>query len=201
MPMSHGLDVYLRDELIASNSTGRAHRYPTIRFNREPRLQQSFGVELFRTRGVIKIDSHGHALHDLDVVTCCVFWRQQAENRTRASAHVRYAALPLAAIGIHLDLDALARAHVLKLRFLEIRRHPNIIERHNILEFLSDAHVLSHFDTSLANNSRHGREDHGIAEVHLCLCKLSLTLQRLGIGSLRVGASQQNLLRCSFRGL
>ena len=88
-----------------------------------------------------------------------------------------------------------------ELRLLEIGCDPNIIERHNVHEFLSDTHVLAHFDASLADNSRHGRKDHRVAEVHLCLRKLSRSLQHLGVGGLRVGASQRNLLRRRLRSL
>src|SRR4029077_6840835 len=88
-----------------------------------------------------------------------------------------------------------------ELCLLEIGCDPNIVERHNVHEFLSDTHVLAHFDASLAHNSRHRRENHGITEVHLCLSKLSLSLPHLGVGGLRVGASQRNLLRSSLRSL
>ena len=63
---------------------------------------------------------------------------------------------PLAAIGIHLDLNRLAWIHVSKLRLLKVGSYPDIIQRHNVHQILSNTHVLPHLDTSLADDSRDG---------------------------------------------
>src|SRR5260370_27157682 len=88
-----------------------------------------------------------------------------------------------------------------KLRLLEIGRDPDIIERHDIYKFLPDTHVLTDFNAFLADNCGDRRTNHGIAQVQLCLRKLSLALQDLGIGCLSVRSSQRNLFRRGLRGL
>ena len=108
---------------------------------------------------------------------------------------------PLAAISIHLDFDQYTRAHMGKLRLLEIGGYPDIIEGHDVYKLLSDTHVVAHLHASLADNARHGRTNLRIGEVQLRLRELSLSLQHLGVGCLRVGASQGNLFGRSLRSL
>src|SRR5882762_10203588 len=97
---------------------------------------------------------------------------------------------PVAAIGIDLYLDWLTRFHVLKLRFFEVGRHPDIVEGNDVHEFLADAHVLADFRSLPPNYSIHGRADHGIAEIEFSLIQL-------GVGSVGLGTHHGNLLRSS----
>jgi hypothetical protein len=66
------------------------------------------------------------------------------------------------------------------MRFLEVGRNPDIVERHYFHQFLSDADVLVHFDCSLTDNSCGWRTNNCIAEFEVCLVELCLAYSRLG---------------------
>jgi hypothetical protein len=146
----------------------------------------------------IEIDSHRHPLHDLYVVSGRVFRGQQAEHGTGPAPEVGYVCFPATAVRIDLYLDWLTGFHVLKLRFFEVGRHPDIVEGNDVHEFLSDAHVLADFGSFPPNNSVHGRADHGIAETEFSLIQLGLALIYLCLGSVGFGTDHGNLLRSSL---
>src|SRR5580704_7754380 len=154
-------------------------------FDRQAWLQQSFDVELL-TRWAIEIDSYRHALHNFHIMTGGILG-QYAEYRPGSATQIGDAALPLAAICVHVDLDGLAGAQAGQLGLLEIGSHPDIIERQNVHKLLSDIHVLTHLNPSLSDNSFHRRTNYRVAEVQVCLRKLDFPSRHLGVGYLHVG--------------
>src|SRR5260370_21697285 len=78
------------------------------------------------------------------------------------------------AVRIDLYVDPLAWRHVLKLSLLEVGSHPDIIERDDIHQFLSDAYVLADFRGLFPDNSGHRRANHGIAQVQFSLSNWAL---------------------------
>src|SRR5580704_18288820 len=119
-------------------------------FDRQAWLQQSFDVELL-TRWAIEIDSYRHALHNFHIMTGGILG-QYAEYRPGSATQIGDAALPLAAICVHVDLDALAGAQAGQLGLLKIGGHPDIIERQDVHKLLSDIHGLAHLNCSLTDN-------------------------------------------------
>ena len=84
--------------------------------------------------------------------------------------------LPRAAIGIHLNSGRLAGPQVAKLRLLEVGRYPDVVQRHDVYQFLSDAYVLPAFDAPLANDSGNRRANDCVAESELSLIQFRLAL-------------------------
>src|SRR5580704_11801435 len=153
-------------------------------FDRQAWLQQSFDVELL-TRWAIEIDSYRHALHNFHIMTGGILG-QYAEYRPGSATQIGDAALPLAAICVHVDFDGLAGAQAGQLGLLKIGGHPDIIERQDVHQLLSDIHVLAHLNSGLADSSGHRRTDHRIAEVPFCLGNLELSPRHLRVGYLHV---------------
>src|ERR1700735_1509293 len=98
---------------------------PHVGLNGQAGFQQPVRVELL-SYSTVKINPHRHALHNLYVVSSCVFRGQEAEDRSCTSANVGDVRLPAAAISIQLDFDSLPRAHVGELGLLEVRGDPDI---------------------------------------------------------------------------
>src|SRR5438477_243539 len=77
---------------------------------------------------LINHDLDRYALHDLDIIARGVFRWQQTERRTRARLNaVHVSPEDLVRVGIHADTRRLSRAHVPKLRLLEVRHDPYLI--------------------------------------------------------------------------
>src|ERR1700722_10350414 len=175
--------------VLRQHRTRRRSSHPHLGLNRQARLQQSFGIEVrsriairIAIRRTIKINTHWHPLHNFHIVPSGVFRRQQAEHRACAGTHVSYMRFPSPAVGVHFNFDGLSRPHVGKLRFLKVRRDPDIVERHYFYKFLPDADVLSDLNCLLANNSCDWRTNDSVAEVEFWLIKLCLAFSRLSVG-------------------
>src|SRR5438067_6802584 len=90
---------------------------------------------------LVEYDLHRDALHDLDVIASGVLRWQKAESGTAARLHaIEVAFEGLARKGIDRDVDWLAGAHQLELRFLEIGSHPDLA-RHEHRERLADGGI------------------------------------------------------------
>src|SRR5580704_10058930 len=77
-----------------------------------------------------QIDADRNALDDLNVVSSGVLRRKEAQNGAGCAADLRDLAVVFAAaVGIDADFYVLALAHVLKLRFLEVRGNPDVVKR------------------------------------------------------------------------
>ncbi len=74
-----------------------------------------------------------------------------------------------------------------KLRLFEIGCDPNIVERQNVDNILSDTNVLSYPNSALAHSSCHWRTDYRVAEVEFRLGELELSARDFGVRCLRVG--------------
>ena len=125
-----------------ASGSGLSSPDPNVRLYGQARFQKSICIELL-FRSPIKINPYRHALHDFNVVPGGVFRRQQTEDRARAPTHTRYPSFPRATVCIEFDLNGLSRSHMGQLRFFEVRGDPNIVERNNLYQLLSDADVLA----------------------------------------------------------
>src|SRR5882724_4521550 len=81
----------------------------------------------------IERNAHWHPLHDLDPVAGRVLRGQQREGGARAGAEPGYLAMitEAAAIKISTQGHGLADAHRGQLGLLEVRIHPDLVERHD----------------------------------------------------------------------
>ena len=94
-----------------------------------------------------------------------------------APAETTDVAFPSAIICIDLDLDLLTWPKMAKLFFLEVGCDPDVIERYDVNQLLSDVHALSAFDTSLDNDSSNRGPNDGVAKVELSLVHFRLALE------------------------
>src|SRR6266566_3662934 len=95
----------------------------------------------------IENNLHWHSLNNFDEVARRVFGWQQREARARGGGDaVDLAREFLPADRIDLHSHALARTHVLQLRLLEVRRHPDFVERNDRHQRLAWLNDLSLFD-------------------------------------------------------
>ncbi len=113
---------------------------------------------------VVDLDSHGHTLHHLDPVAGGVLGGQQGERRPGARGHAAHMAMEneRAAIQIAAYLRRLSNAHVAQLHFLEVRIHPQSVQRNHRHERLAGLDVLAQLHAALGHVTAHGR-DHGVA--------------------------------------
>src|SRR5947209_17677162 len=95
----------------------------------------------------IQHDFHRYALDDLHEVAGRIFRRQQAEARAgRAGDAVDPALVLAAAVRVDVDSRVLTGAHVPQLCFLEVRRHPHVIDVDNREQRLTGLHDLARID-------------------------------------------------------
>src|SRR5262249_15657728 len=138
----------------------------------------------------IEEDAYGNSLHNLHVVTGCIFGREQTETGAAGSANGLHCALVLASTdGVNFDFHRLSRFHVLQLRLFEVCGDPDIIDIHQRHQRLPWLHVLAHFGSAVTNNSVQRRTDLRVLKIQLSLLQLSLVLGRcrLSRGSASLG--------------
>src|SRR5262249_37633144 len=113
-------------------------------------------------------DLGGNALNDLDVVAGRVFGRKQTEKRTRGSSNAVNVPLVLAARGIDVDLRTLPRTDMAKLRLLEVRGDPHVVERHHGQQLLARLNVHAEHD-GLVHLPVYGRDHARVEQIQLRL--------------------------------
>src|SRR5579863_2337125 len=155
--------------------------------------------QVLRVLPFVKADAHRDALHDLDVVAGGVLRRQQAEVCARRAGEAFHVTVVVAAVSIDVDFHALARPHVPELCLLEVRRDPDVLERHQGHQRLSGHHVLADFHGLLAHQAGDGSDKRGVTEIQLRLLERCLGDLDRGIRGGGARTDHGNLLRCGAR--
>src|SRR5579864_4248961 len=135
-------------------------------------------VLLVRPR--IEHDLDRNALHNLDIVSGGVLWRQEAEARAAGSGNAVDFSVVLSAIRIDFNGDLLSRPHVAELRLLKVPRNPNVVKIDDLHQFLTRSDVLADFDGAVADETIHGRDDLGVLQVQFSLIQIGLFALRFG---------------------
>src|SRR5580698_8610436 len=84
---------------------------------------------------------HGHALNDFYVVSRGILRRQKTKQRSGGPRDAIDMPVVGAAVRVKLDLGFLAHPHVLQLSFFEVRRNPDLVQRHHGEQLLSWVHI------------------------------------------------------------
>src|SRR5260370_33212301 len=105
------------------------------------------------------------ALHDLHVVAARVLRRKETEEWPRGSGHVLDGALVVAAEGIHVYRDRLPRVHVPQLSFLEVRRDPDVVQRHHCHKRLAGLDPVAKFNRLMAHHAADWRINFGVTQI------------------------------------
>ena len=150
-------------------------------------------------REIGEIDAHRNALHHLHVIACGIFRRKQRQNRTGGAANLRHAAFVVPARRIDMNLHGLQGLHVLELGLLEVRRHPNILERNQGEQILPRRNVLIDLNALARDDAVGRRHDSGVAQVEFSLIELGLCLFHLRLGLFSAGTLRSHLLRTGLR--
>src|SRR5579875_2192193 len=131
--------------------------------------------------------AHRQPLHYLHVVACRVLRRQQAVDRAGRSRQRLHVAVEVQLECIHVDRHRLSLGHVLHLRFLEVRRDPDVVGLRQREHLLPRRNLGGHLHLLVAHNAVFRR-------VHLCVLQVELGLVRLRQRLLRVGDAHRKLL-------
>src|SRR5207302_3866171 len=112
----------------------------------------------------IERDAHRDSLHDLDPVPARVLLREQRAGAARAGAEAGHAAVEFdrASISIGAQGHRLPGTQVRELVFLEVRIHPDVVERHDRHEDVAGADALPQLHRAPGHESGNGRrsEEH-----------------------------------------
>src|SRR5438128_4182649 len=124
---------------------------------------QCAGAAIARAVGA---DPDGHPLHDLREIPRRVVRRQQRELRTSSGGQALHPPVEQAP-GIRVDgeLDRLAGLHVRGLCLLQVRHHPDVLERHDAHQRLAGLDQLAHLDGLLAHHAARRREQARVGEL------------------------------------
>ncbi len=93
---------------------------------------------------------------------------------------------------IHVDINGLAHAHARQLRFLEIRRHPEVL-RDDGQQRLADLKVLTRFNIFSRDPAGHRRLDDRVGQIQHCRIQLRLRQTDLSLREARPGLGGGNL--------
>ena len=126
---------------------------------------------------LFKGDLDRNALDDLVEIARRVFRRQQAElGAAGRRKTLDPAEQDLAGKAVDLDFDALARRHFGKLSLLEVRHHPDILQRHKGHELGARPDELPLADAAISDHPGNRRANLGMAEIDLGQGEVGLAL-------------------------
>jgi hypothetical protein len=91
----------------------------------------------------IDSDSYGKSLHYFDIVAAGVLGRKQAEQRPSGSWKIFDRSFIVAIESIDVNAHGLTGSHMLQLSLLEVRRDPDVVERHDDHQALTRLHPMS----------------------------------------------------------
>src|SRR5258708_12094592 len=132
---------------------------------------------MLRVLIAIEANPHREPLNDFDKVAAGVFRRQEAEQRSGGAREVLDRSSVVATERINMNVHRLARAHVFEMGFLEVRRHPDIVNGNDGKQTLSWLNPLAEFD-GFASNDTPDRS------VDLRIAKIQFRGAYIGFGSL-----------------
>src|SRR5262249_8075872 len=87
----------------------------------------------------------------------------------------------ISSVGIHRNRYRLSGPHATKLIFLEIRSYPDIVQRNDFHHLLADLYVLADLNRAIADDSIHGRDHLGVAEVQFSLIEIRFPAKNIRI--------------------
>src|SRR6267142_5410096 len=141
--------------------------------------------------GRVERDAHRHALDDLDPVSRGVLRGKEREGAAGAGAESGELAVigDRAAIRVGDELHRLARAQIRQLAFLEIRVHPDLVERYDRHQRRAGADALAYLHRAPGNEpgyrcrKRGARiRQIGLADLGRSLLHVRMSLDRRVVG-------------------
>src|SRR5260370_1163892 len=111
----------------------------------------------------IETNPHWEPLNDFDKIAAGIFRWQKAEQRTGGAWEILDRPAVVATERINMNVHRLTRAHVFELSFLEVRRHPDIVNGNDGKQTLSWLNPLAEFDGFASDHTTDGSVDFGIA--------------------------------------
>jgi hypothetical protein len=107
----------------------------------------------------IETNPHWEPLNDFDKVAAGIFRGQKAEQRSGGARKILDRTSVVATERINMNVHRLTRAHVFELSFLEVRRHPDIVNGNDGKQTLSWLNPLAEFDGLASNDTTDRRID------------------------------------------
>src|SRR6266446_5595199 len=140
---------------------------------------------MLRVLIAIEANPHREPLNDFDKVAAGIFRRQKTKQRSGGAREVLDRTSVVATERINMNVHRLTRAHVFELSFLEVCRHPDIVNGNDGKQTLSWLNSVAEFDGFAANDSADRSIDFRIAEIELGRSNVRLTLTHLATARLR----------------
>src|SRR5712691_1276083 len=137
----------------------------------------------------IETNPNWEPLNDFDKVAAGIFRWQKAEQRSGGAREILDLPSVVATERINMNVHRLTRAHVFELSFLEVRRHPDIVNGNDVKQTLSCLNPLAEFDGFASNDTTDGRID-------LRIPKIQFRGAYIGSGSLHFTDSRLRLGLC-----
>jgi len=116
----------------------------------------------------IEPNAYGEPLHNFHVVPGRIFRRKQTEKRASGTRKILHHTFVVASERVDPDGNWLPCSHSSELRFLEIGRDPDVVQRNDHKETLSWLHALAEFHRFSSNHAADRRVDFRVAEIELC---------------------------------
>src|SRR6266481_655715 len=113
----------------------------------------------------VETNPHGQPLHVFEKVAAGILERQKAEQRSGGARQIFDSALVIPPKCIHMDTHGLTWAHVLKLSFLEVGGHPDIVDGNDGKQTLSRLNSLAEFYSLAANDAADRSIDSRVAKI------------------------------------
>src|ERR1700735_1592676 len=144
-------------------------------------------------------DFHGNALHYFYEIAGSVLWREQRLQRATRTGNGVNHTFELLAVSVHVKANSLAGRHILHLRFLEICRDVDLVERDDGEQQLSRRHVLPKVHGLLRDLTRDRGGDVRVSEIQLGLLQCGLGALDRGERRFISCFGDRNLLLLGFR--
>ena len=153
----------------------------------------------------VQRDLHRHALHHLDEVAAGVLGREQAEAGPGGRGDAVDVPVEGVVVGVDHDAHVLPGPHLLELCLLEIRRHPDVVERHDGEQWLADLDDLAGLHGAAADEPAARSLHFRVFEIQPGLFERGLRAlyPRFGSGGMRLarGDLRRSGRRCGRRRL
>ena len=134
----------------------------------------------------LKLDSDRQPLDDLDEVARGILRRQQCERRSGPDREPSDPTVEYLFVAIHVDIEvgSLTDPQVAQLRLLEISIDPDLVERADRHQALSDLNVITRIDVSARDDAVDVCDDVTIAKVEFSQSEVALGGFEFGLGLL-----------------
>src|SRR6202011_1748202 len=130
--------------------------YPASSSRLSRKILTTFFSIFLRSSSVRRLQSlYRDTFDDLDVVAGSVLRWEQGLSRTGRARDRIHPPLDLHAIGVNVNAGTLARTHMPKLRFLEVRDAPHIVEWNDLQHRLFRLDVLAYLHGAVRDDAVH----------------------------------------------